>query len=97
MPIHTRAQVLLTVIQMDSAELIVTDDIVEGLPHSRVAISRTYLIASRQRVRRVDADAHTASIINVRDDVSELLEGIAHVGSLTRHILQHQLDTLRLS
>ena len=96
MTIHTSAQILLAIIQMNGAELVVADDIVEGLPHSRVAIGRAYLIASRQRVRCVDADTHTASILNERDDVGELLEGVAHVGPLTRHILQYQLNPLRL-
>ena len=94
--IHVSGQLLLRVVEVDTSQVGEADHLVEVAKRLGKSLRCTDLVACRQGVGRIDANAYTALILYPLDDRGDLLEGVAQVGTLPRRILDHGSHTLGL-
>jgi hypothetical protein len=86
--IDAAAERFLRVVQVKHLQAIESHQTSELFECRRVAFGRTDVIAGRDQVTRVQADADAAMVVHLGDDHRELLERRAERGALTGRVLQ---------
>ena len=90
MAVDVAAEVGLGIVEVHAAQVLEADDVLELRHGDVVSLLRADVVARREHVAGVDADADARLVFDLVDDVGEVLELPAEVAALPRRVLQHQ-------
>jgi hypothetical protein len=84
--IDARAEALLRIVEVERADVLDADMAFEVVDRPLVAVARPQLVAGREDVAGVDADADALLVVDELPDRAELLERAAEAGALAAWI-----------
>src|SRR5918993_4182764 len=87
-PVDPRAETLLRIVEMEGAETMQTDDVVERLHRLRVHLWLADVIPRCKDMTRIEADPDARLILHERQDHGQLFEGATKRCALTGGRLQ---------
>src|SRR5918999_6361861 len=87
-PVDPRAETFLRIVEMEGAETMETDDVVECLHRGRVQLRLADVVPGGKDMTGVEADPDAALILHERQDHGQLLEGAAQARALPGGRLQ---------
>ena len=90
MAIDVTTHPLLAVVQVDTTEVVEPDNPIELLESLFVPSLRAQVVTGRKGMACVDADAHTALVVDASNDACQVGEVVTEVGPLPCRILNHR-------